>query len=101
MPARPSTKRYRLDRDWILCPGETLAEWFDHVGIPARAARTLSPTPIPEDQLRRFLAGVEPLTDELALQLQDLTGIPAFFWLRLESNYRNGLRAGLTHDHDT
>jgi plasmid maintenance system antidote protein VapI len=93
-------KRYPWKPDWITCPGETLAEWLDHVGISARVARRLCPA-ISEDRLERVLGGVEPITDELAADLEHMTGVPSLFWLRMEANYRNGLRAGLTHEHDT
>lgn len=92
-----TANRYPLAADSVTCPGESLAEWLDVTGITPQLACKI--TSIPEQQMKRLLDGVEPLAEHVARQLQLLTGVPAGFWLRLESNYRNGLRAGLAHPH--
>lgn len=84
--------------DWVCCPGETLAEWFTYTHFPRTVATKHG---IEDGTLTRLLNGDEPLTEDLARKLLNLTFIPAPFWLALEHNYRAGLAAGLTHNHPT
>lgn len=86
--------------NWVTCPGETLAEWIEYTGIPDSCFWVV--WRIPETILNNVLAGAEPVTPEIAEQLERVTFIPARFWLALEHNYRAGLNAGCTHTpHET
>jgi plasmid maintenance system antidote protein VapI len=90
-------RRYRVAWNWVTCPGETLAEWFVEMNLPLGIAWNVHC--IPEDVLMRLLRGEEPLTAELASELQLMTHVAARFWLALEHNYRAGVANGLDHDH--
>jgi plasmid maintenance system antidote protein VapI len=80
--------------DWVCCPGETLAEWFEYTKLPTSLCTHHG---ISEDTFARLLVGDEPIDGDLARKLLNLTLIPAPFWLAMEHNYRAGLRAGLSH----
>lgn len=90
--------RHEFTPDWVTCPGETLAEWFNDMAIPKSVA--LRNAGIPPDVLAGLLAGETPVTLELAIKLHQLTFVPTNFWLAMEKNYRAGLAAGLRHTHD-
>lgn len=78
--------RLRLDPDWRVPPGETLAEWVAENGLPeATVLRTLDLSP---RQLANLTAGRRRIDPALAARLERLTFIPARFWLALEHNYR-------------
>jgi HTH-type transcriptional regulator/antitoxin HigA len=83
----------KFDPDWVVAPGETLAEWFDDVGLPLSAAALYG---LPERTLHRLFAGKQKITPPLAQKLCNLTQIGAPFWLALEHNFRVGLAAGKT-----
>jgi HTH-type transcriptional regulator / antitoxin HigA len=80
-----------FDPDWVVAPGETLAEWFESIGLPKSVARQYG---IPDEQLEKILAGEEPIDEALAQRLCNLTFVGAPFWLNMEHNYRVGLAAG-------
>lgn len=42
----------------------------------------------PEQKISEILAGKKRITEETALELEDVFGIDAGFWLNLEANYR-------------
>lgn len=82
-----------FDPDWVVAPGEILAEWFEETGTPKSRAVVFG---IPPAQLEGFLAGEELLTPELARQLRCLTRISESFWINSERIFRDGLAAGKT-----
>lgn len=82
-----------FDPDWVVAPGETLAEWFEAMNIPYSVAQLYE---IPERTLQRLLKGEQKITPALAQKLCNLTLVGAPFWLALEHNYRVGLTAGKT-----
>jgi len=70
-------------------PGETLKENLEYLGMPQNelARRTgLSPKHINE-----IIKGKSAITEETALKLEYVLGIPASFWNNLESNYQETL----------
>lgn len=87
----PVTARHPFDPDWVIAPGETLADWFAENHLPHSIAGQYG---IPSRTLRRILAGNEEIRPALAKKLCNLTHIGAPFWLALEHNYRAGLAAG-------
>lgn len=68
-------------------PGETLKEAMDVRGIcKEELAKNMN---ISETYLDKILSGESKLTDEIAVKLEAVIGIPAYFWRNLETNYRN------------
>jgi len=48
----------------------------------------------PEQKISEIIAGKKRLTESTALELEEVFGIDAGFWLNLESNYRLHLARG-------
>lgn len=42
----------------------------------------------PEQKISEIISGKKRITEETALELEDVFGIDAAFWLNLEANYR-------------
>jgi HTH-type transcriptional regulator / antitoxin HigA len=89
--AESNPSSYPWNPDWVVAPGETLAEWFEDIGLPKSVARLHG---ISERQLNGVLNGTTKITPALAQKLCHLTHIGAPFWLALEHNFRVGLAAG-------
>lgn len=85
--------------DWVVAPGGTLQDWMDENKLSVASlavvcygqARKGATVQLIQDVLDR-----KPLTPEHAQTLERGTSIKARFWLALETNYRDGLAAGLT-----
>lgn len=69
--------------DWTIAPAATLQEWMEEQDAI-----------LPDERIQEVL-NRKPLTSQHAELLEQVTGIPARFWLALEHNYRAGLAAGL------
>jgi HTH-type transcriptional regulator / antitoxin HigA len=77
------------DTDYAVAPGETLRELLEERGLSQRdlAQRAgLSPK-----RVNRLLQGLVPLSADVAVRLERVTGTPARFWNRLEATYRSDL----------
>src|ERR1700733_246437 len=77
------------DTDWTVAPGETLQELLEEQGMSQRelARRTgLSPK-----HVNKLLHGLVPLSADVAVRLERVTGTPARFWNQMEANYRSDL----------
>lgn len=88
-----------FDPDWVVAPGETLADVMDERGFDVSEYAQGDGEwlfGITHEQMRGLVAGDEPIDDELASKLERLTGVSARMWLALERNYRVGLAAGKT-----
>jgi addiction module HigA family antidote len=67
-------------------PGEMLAEEFLRpLGLSAGAAA--SRMGVPRTRIERLLGGSTRMTPDTALRLEHLLGMPAEFWLNLQSRY--------------
>ena len=72
--------------DLAIPPGETLADEI--------AARGMSQTDLaarlgrPVQVVNEIVRGTKSITDDTALGLEGVLGIPAKFWVNLEQNYR-------------
>jgi HTH-type transcriptional regulator/antitoxin HigA len=90
MAATQERKLYPLgDTDWAVPPGETLQELLEERGMSQRelARRTgLSPK-----HVNKLLQGLVPLSADVAMRLERVTGVTANFWNRREANYRSDL----------
>lgn len=70
-----------------ICPGETIQETMDCMGLtPEAFADKLD---ITVEELSDLLQGSIPLTCELANKLQEITNTPARIWISLEKRYRD------------
>jgi HTH-type transcriptional regulator / antitoxin HigA len=77
------------DTDYAVPPGETLQELLEERDMSQRdlARRTgLSPR-----HVNKLLHGLVPLSADVAVRLERLTGTSALFWNRREANYRSDL----------
>jgi HTH-type transcriptional regulator / antitoxin HigA len=77
------------ETDYAVPPGETLQELLEERGMSQRdlARRTgLSPK-----HVNKLLHGLVPLSADVAVRLERVTGAPASFWNRMEANYRTDL----------
>lgn len=81
--ARPFTP------DYATPPGETLAEWLDEQSMSqVELATRLGMSPKVVNQI---IHGIAPLSQDTALNLERITGIPARIWNSLEAYYREHL----------
>lgn len=75
--------------DYVVTTGDFIAEWMEDEGIvAAELARRLGVTP---KHVSELLSGKAPLSHQLALALERVTGIPARLWNLYESGYRSAL----------
>jgi len=77
------------DTDYAVPPGETLLELLEERGMSQRdlARRTgLSPK-----HVNKLLHGLVPLSADVAVRLERVTGVPSDFWNRREAGYRSDL----------
>ena len=78
--------RAGLHSDLAIPPGETLADEIAARGMSQTelAARLGRPAQVVNEIIRETKA----ITDDMALGLEEVLGIPATFWINLEQNYR-------------
>lgn len=77
-----------FEPDWVSSPGATILDLIEerHLSIREFASVTHSTPTV----VARLLNGIEPLTTDWAVQLAQTLGATPDFWLRRESQYRNG-----------
>src|SRR5258708_2053366 len=82
------TQLYPLgETDYAVPPGETLRELLDEKGISQRElARRADLSP---KHVNKLLQGLVPLSADVAMRLERVTGTPARIWNRLEADYRS------------
>jgi HTH-type transcriptional regulator / antitoxin HigA len=79
----------KLKKALLSCPGDTIQEHIDHIGLSqAELAERLGRS-IPK--LNELIKGKAPITKETATGLEYVLGIPASFWLNLERKYQDEL----------
>ncbi|MBI2683801.1 MAG: HigA family addiction module antidote protein [Actinobacteria bacterium] len=75
--------------DYVVAPGETLAELLDERGMTQKElALRLR---VSAKHVSQVATGVAPISARLAIGLERVLGAPAEFWLSLEGRYRTGL----------
>lgn len=89
-------KLYPLgDTDYAVPPGETLRELLEEQGLSQRdLARRADLSP---KHVNKLLQGLVPLSADVALRLERVTGTPARIWNRLEADYRSDLERIRSH----
>ncbi|OGV36884.1 MAG: hypothetical protein A2X48_15945 [Lentisphaerae bacterium GWF2_49_21] len=82
-------KKYSYNPDYAVPPGDTIREVMETFGIAqSEFAIRLG---ISVQTLKRIFKGEQPITSETSNRLEMVTGTPASFWNKLESNYREQL----------
>lgn len=83
----------KFDPDWVVAPGDTLAEWCEENKLPPRVA-AVACGKMPPERFQGIIDGEVRITETDAEALAHGTGIPAYLWLNLERAFRVGLAAG-------
>lgn len=79
----------KLEREHISPPGDTLNETLEYIGMQQNElAERMNKN---NKNINQIIAGEEAITEKTAMQLEEILGIPASFWLNLENNYRQEL----------
>ncbi|MDN5855137.1 MAG: ImmA/IrrE family metallo-endopeptidase [Actinomycetia bacterium] len=82
--------------NYVVTTGDHIVEWMEDEGInAAELARRLGVTP---KHVSELLNGKAPLSHQLALALERVTGIPARIWNLYEANYRGRLASRAADD---
>ena len=72
--------------DLAVPPGEYLEEVLEEMAISqAELARRMGRPP---QAINEILKGEKSITSETAIQLEQVVGVPAYFWSNLEASYR-------------
>lgn len=80
---------YDFEPDFLVVPGETLLETLEELEISqAELARR---TGRPLKTINGIVKGNVAITPETAIQFEKVLGVPARFWLNLESDYQEAL----------
>jgi addiction module HigA family antidote len=82
-------KKYPYNPDYAVPPGETVREVIETFGMTQSEFTVRLGSPV--QTLNRIFTGEAPITNETSNRLETLTGTPASFWNKLESNYRGQL----------
>lgn len=73
--------------DYVVSTGDYLAEWMGNEGInAAELSRRLGVT---RKHVSELLSGKAPLSHNMALSLERVTGVPARLWNLYEAVYRD------------
>jgi HTH-type transcriptional regulator / antitoxin HigA len=82
-------KKYSYQPDYAVVPGETLKEIISALGMTSVDLARRSQ--LTQQSLNRIYKGEQPISYDTAIRLEYITGMPAKFWINLESNYRQNL----------
>lgn len=75
--------------DYVVSTGDYIAEWMDDEGInAAELSRRLGVT---RKHVSELLSGKAPLSHNMALALERVTGVPARLWNLYEAGYRDSV----------
>ncbi|MEI8376142.1 MAG: helix-turn-helix domain-containing protein [Planctomycetota bacterium] len=99
--ASNSNKRYPYEPDYAVAPGCTLQETINSLGIDQRELALRAG--LSAKHVNQIIMGIVPLTQDTAIRLERVTGVPARMWNNLESQYREQvarLEAGEFLDRD-
>lgn len=83
------------DKDLIIPPGETVKELMQQYNVTSK--NLASKLNMSQAEFKQFLDGdpkINKITKEIATTLSEVfNGIPGRFWLKLDNNYREELKA--------
>lgn len=86
MTRKSTTKRYVFEPEYAVPPGRTLQETIDALGMGQRDLSTRAG--LSSKHINQIIQGVAPISQETAIRLEQVTGVPARIWNNLEVNYR-------------
>jgi addiction module HigA family antidote len=75
--------------NYAVAPGEYLEEWIDEQGLSQQ--RVADQLGCSRKQVNEIINGHAPVTNDTAIRLERVVGIPADSWLRYEAAYRADL----------
>lgn len=75
--------------NYAVAPGEYLEEWIDEQGLSQQCVADL--LGCSRKQVEEIVNGRAPITEDTAIRLERVVGIPAGSWLRYEAAYRANL----------
>jgi addiction module HigA family antidote len=82
-------KLYPYEPDYAVPPGYTLEDTIEFQGLTQ--AELAERTGLSAKTVNRIIQGIDPITQETALKLEQVTGISARTWNLLEADYREQL----------
>lgn len=84
-----TTTSHAFRPDYAIPPGETLRDRL--VEIDVSQADLAARSGLSTKHVNQIIHGIAPITQETAVILERVTGMPAGFWNRLEASYREWL----------
>jgi HTH-type transcriptional regulator/antitoxin HigA len=75
--------------DLVSLPGDTLLEMLESIGMTQRELAERTGQPLMT--IHEIITGKAAITPEMALQLEQVLGVPARFWNNRERHYREYL----------
>lgn len=78
-----------LKKYLLSCPGDTLQEHIDTIGMSQTALAARLGASIAE--VNKLIKGKIPITQAIATKLDDVLDVPANLWLNLDRTYQNEL----------
>lgn len=88
----PKKGGYPYKPDYVVPPGWLLEEYLEVNGMSeAELARLCAISP---EQVQGILAGEAPIEPDTAERLGEIFDLQAVIWLRMEADYREGLKQG-------
>ncbi len=86
-----SEKLYEFKPDWLhtIAPGESILERIQDLGLSKTSfAQNMDCS---QKHIYKLIKGQASITEDTALRLEKVLGIPASFWVNAEKSYRNAL----------
>ena len=77
--------------NYAVAPGEYLKEWIEDSGSEMTQLELANRIGVSRKLVNGILCGRDPITEETAIKLARVTGIPGDAWLRYEAKYRSDL----------
>jgi len=77
---------YAYEPDYAVAPGRTLQETIDVLEMDQR--ELAQRTGLSVKHVNQVIKGVASITQDTAIRLERVTGVPARMWNTLEANYR-------------
>lgn len=79
-------KRFAFQPDYVVGPGMTLSELLDEKGL--RPTDLAQRSGISSKAISNIINSKASITNSIALKLENVLGLPASFWSKLESDYQ-------------
>ena len=80
----------KLQKELLSPPGDTILETIDKIGMSK--SELAKSTGFSNEKLGEILVGLEPITLEIAIRLDEALGSPSRFWMARENDYRKELK---------